>query len=406
MRLVLCFAFAFFLSTLSMPIIIKIAQRLKLFDTIDERKIHCGDIPRLGGIGIYLAFFGAIVLVPLVTNYGLNTGNRFWAILLSMFVIFALGLTDDFVNIRARFKGLVELLAATLLVAMGFHFVSITLPFGIGVVDFGAFAYPLTVLWLVGIPNALNLIDGMDGQAGGISVFTAITFGLFFIFCGDLGAALVCFALAGAVCGFLAFNLPPAKIFMGDSGALFLGFSISVLPLIGPAAGRVEVGLVPAVTLLLIPIYDTFSAIIRRTRAGVSVFEPDKLHLHHKLLGLGFSTKKALAIVYGAQAFLCLVALGRVAFPGDLGFFLNIGTWILFAGLFTFLDKAAAKKSAPARAVAATAGTYTQPTEGRAAYAKQRSALKAATSTATTTTTTTTTTMTSGAFEGEQSPSD
>ena len=399
MRLVLCFAFAFafVLSTVSMPLIIRIAQRLKLFDTIDERKIHSGDIPRLGGIGIYLAFFGAIVLLPLVAGYGVNTGGRFWAILLSMFVVFALGLTDDFVNIRARYKGLIELFAAVLLVTMGFRFMSITLPFGIGVVDFGAFAYPLTVLWLVGVPNALNLIDGMDGQAGGISVFTALTFGLFFILCGDRGAALVCFALAGAVCGFLVFNLPPAKIFMGDSGALFLGFSIAVLPLIAPAVGRIEVGFVPAVTVLLIPIYDTFSAIIRRTRAGVSVFEPDKLHLHHKLLSFGIGTKKALAIVYGAQAFLCLVALGRQAFPGDLGFFLNIGAWILFACLFAFVGKAAAKKSLPTRTTATAAGT-SMLAAGQSAYERQRAVLKAAS--------TTPSAMAAGAFESEQGPSE
>lgn len=344
MQLFLGFACAFLLSALSMPLILKFAHRRKLYDTIDERKIHTGNIPRLGGLGIFLAFIVTIALFYIGFRSGISTGGRFWVVLLCMLGVQTIGLADDFVDIRARYKFFLELGAAVLLSSLGFRFLSMTLPFGIGLVDFGALGYFLTILWITGVPNALNLIDGMDGLAGGVTVFTAITYGAFFIICGDLGAALVCLILAGSVCGFLAFNLPPAKIFMGDSGALFLGFSIAVMPLIGPASGHIELGFVPAVTALLIPIYDTFAAIIRRAKAGVSVFTPDRLHLHHKLLDLGLGTKGALAVIYGAQAFLCLISLSSLAFPGDLGFFLNIGIWLLFPLFFVVIGRAAAAK--------------------------------------------------------------
>jgi UDP-GlcNAc:undecaprenyl-phosphate GlcNAc-1-phosphate transferase len=344
MKLLIALVCAFSLSALSMPLILKIAERFDLYDAVDERKIHNGQIPRLGGLGMFVAFFATTMAVTLVTGKGVNTGGRFWEVVVCMFVVQGIGLVDDIRDLRARYKFLLELAAAIFLAATGFHFDSIGLPFGAGTLTFGAYSYPLTVIWIIGVTNAVNLIDGMDGLAGSVSIFAAAAFGVFFLGNGDTGGALACFTLIGAIFGFLAFNLPPARIFMGDSGSLFLGFTLSILPLIGFASGTVEIRPIPSITILLIPIFDTFAAMIRRTRAGVSVFSPDKLHLHHKLLGLGLGVKGALGVVCGAQAILCLVAVSSLVLPGNTSFFLNVSVWMLYAFLFFVLGVASAKK--------------------------------------------------------------
>lgn len=333
------FGIALIISLVSMPLIIKVAHSRKLYDIIDDRKIHTGNIPRLGGLGIFLAFVASIVIITLVTGKGVETGNRFWVVIICMLVIHLVGLVDDFRNLPAVYKFIIELAAAVILSALGFRFMTIIPPFAGLTFGLGGWSYPITVIWIIGVTNAINLIDGMDGLAGGISAFAAAVYGVFFLVNGDGGAALSCFALVGAIFGFLAFNLPPAKVFMGDSGALFLGFTLSVLPLIGPVSGHIEIGFVSVVTVLIIPIFDTFSAIIRRMIDRVSVFAPDKSHLHHKLLELGLHVKGALAVIYSGQAFLCLVALSVFVLPIQYYLFLSVGTWVLYALLFCLLDR-------------------------------------------------------------------
>ena len=261
--LVVGFACAFLLSAISMPLILKVAHNRKLYDVINERKIHTGNIPRLGGLGIFISFAMTLVLVTVVTGSGLANGNYFWTVILCMLLVHFIGLVDDVRNLRAVFKFLIEFAVAAVLVKIGFRFGVIVLPAWAGTLELGVISYPLSIVWIIGVTNALNLIDGMDGLAGGISAFSALVFGLFFVFTGNIGAALICFVLIGVLLGFLVFNFPPAKIFMGDSGALFLGFTLSILPLIGPASGHTEIGLVPAITVLLLLIFDTLAAMIR-----------------------------------------------------------------------------------------------------------------------------------------------
>ena len=344
MSLILGFGIAFLLALCSMPLILRIATKHKLFDSIDERKIHTGEIPRLGGLGIFIGFAASVLLTTLVTGKGIQTGGRFLVVLLCMLSIHLLGLIDDFRNLKARYKFIVELLEATLLVAIGFRFQPESLRDFWGLLGLDFLAIPVSVIWIIGIINAVNLIDGMDGLAGGIAAFSAGIFGILFCVRGDTGAALACFAMLGATLGFLVFNFPPAKIFMGDSGALFLGFTLAVLPLIAPAAGKNEIGIVSAITVLLIPIYDTFAAILRRMRARISIFKPDKLHLHHKLLGLGLSVRSALLVIYGAQLVLCLAAMSHLFLPSMISLAVKIGTWVVFAGLFYLLGASTRKR--------------------------------------------------------------
>jgi UDP-GlcNAc:undecaprenyl-phosphate/decaprenyl-phosphate GlcNAc-1-phosphate transferase len=338
---------SFAISLAIMPFVISWAKRHKLYDPLDPRKIHHGQIPRLGGVGIVIAFVATICLITLLTGKGANTGGHFWVVVVSAVAIPVLGLVDDFKNLRARFKFAVELVAALAIVAGGFRFKELALPFGTGALELGALSYPLTLLWIIGVTNAMNLIDGMDGQAGGISALAALGAGIYFILVGHSGGAMIAFALVGAVLGFLCFNFPPAKIFMGDAGSLFLGFILSILPLLAPRVAAGEVAFFITVTLLLIPIYDTFSAMIRRGRAHVSFFTPDRLHLHHKLLDLGLSNKGVLAVVYSAQIILDSVALSPLYLPYAVSFWLIIGSWAVYAALFAVLDAWALKRSPP-----------------------------------------------------------
>ncbi|MCX8013198.1 MAG: undecaprenyl/decaprenyl-phosphate alpha-N-acetylglucosaminyl 1-phosphate transferase, partial [Rectinema sp.] len=199
-------------------------------------------------------------------------------------------------------------------------------PFGTGIWSFGSVSYVLTFLWLVGITNAINLIDGIDGLAGGISALAALAFGLFFMFSSQILPAEICLALVGSLIGFLLFNLPPARIFMGDSGSLFLGYILAVIPLMSQYRGfqGQDIGVFSAATVLAIPIFDTLMAIFRRLRARKSFFSADRKHIHHRLMDKGYRTSEILAILYSLSIVLGMVALSVLFIPTSWSFALNL----------------------------------------------------------------------------------
>ena len=194
-----------------------------------------------------------------------------------------LGLVDDFKNLSARIKLGVQLLLAIAVVALGYSFSVIEIPVAPYRLELGFLGPIITVIWIVGITNALNLIDGMDGLASGIALIGSIVWAMLYLKTGHYLPALIALSAVGAIIGFLFFNFPPATIFMGDSGSLFLGFLLAILPLIGGKGTAMATGIVPAITICLIPILDTLAAMLRRARRGVSFFTADKFHLHHKL---------------------------------------------------------------------------------------------------------------------------
>ncbi|MEW6548190.1 MAG: MraY family glycosyltransferase [Spirochaetota bacterium] len=322
------------------PSVTQFAHSRGLYDTINDRKVHNGKIPRLGGVGIAVAFLlTSFVLLslqgPLYDE--LNDHIEIWPILLSGGIMFILGLMDDLFDLRAMYKFLVQIGAALLLMAFGFRFRVIMVPWGDGLFHLGYFSYPITLLWIIGITNAVNLIDGLDGLAGGISFIAASTFGIFFWAKGLVLPAEICLAISGAVLGFLIFNLPPAKVFMGDSGSLFLGFSLAMLPLLGQRDTGAEIGLISAATTLSIPILDTLMAMYRRKAAGKPFFSADKNHFHHVLLDKVKSTTKAIAIVYGINIILALAALSTLYAGAALSFVLKITALLGLASTFVAL---------------------------------------------------------------------
>jgi UDP-GlcNAc:undecaprenyl-phosphate GlcNAc-1-phosphate transferase len=333
------------LAILLIPLIRRLAHRYKWYDLPNNRKIHTGLIPRLGGPGMYLSFTVAALLTPILFNVvsggALRYPLRFIALFVGITIIHTVGLADDFHNLRALLKFFLQILAAVIVASGGFLIRSLTLPY-LGTLSLGFLAYPVTVLWLVGISNALNLIDGMDGLAAGITAFAALSMGIISLLQGAVLTSVLCFALLGAAAGFLVFNYPPAKIFMGDSGSLFLGFCLASFPLAGGISKISAFGtlLVP-VTLLTIPILDMATSVIRRVRNKVPIIDPDKEHIHHKLLDMGLNQRQILWVLYGFSVYLSVVAVTSVILPKEVNVYLILVVWVgslLGYGLLYFMN--------------------------------------------------------------------
>ena len=302
MIIVSLIAASFFLSCVLVAFVLQVSFKKSWFDQHDERKIHTGKVPRLGGVGFALAFI--IVAVSAIAFDAIpSLGSRLIPVLIAVPIVLVFGLMDDFKPLPPRYKLLAQSIAAIIVMSAGFTFHRIDFS-AIGFnLNLGLFSYPLTFFWLVGVTNALNFIDGVDGLAGGVSFFAALGYAAVFTIGNNSGAVILCLILAASVAGFLVFNLPipKAKIFMGDGGSQFLGFTLALLPLLD---NGVEFAILPlpfAAAILLIPIFDTFAAIWRRTRDGRRVDTPDKAHMHHKLMNLGLSAVAVDIIVWGLQ---------------------------------------------------------------------------------------------------------
>jgi UDP-GlcNAc:undecaprenyl-phosphate/decaprenyl-phosphate GlcNAc-1-phosphate transferase len=340
MSYLLTFILSFLLSVTIIPLVIRIARKRGWFDSVGARKLHKGEIPRLGGIGIAIACLVAIVAVYAVYNPSgklPSPGLRFWLLMAVGFGYHILGLVDDFFDLRGRPKMAVQFALAIVVVALGYGFTVIELPFAPYRLDLGVLGIPITILWIVGMCNAVNLIDGLDGLAGGLSFIGMAFWAVIFYKEAQYLPAIAATAAGGAILGFLFFNFPPANIFMGDSGSLFLGFLLSIIPLLAGIQNPAETGLLPAITICFVPILDTISAVLRRWRGRVSFFTADRFHLHHKLLNLGFSIRQALVIVYSMALLLGAAALSASLLGETVGFILMASAWMIVAAFFLVL---------------------------------------------------------------------
>lgn len=296
------------------PLVKKFAIKVGAVDVPNARKVHTRIMPRMGGLGIYAAFVLALLaLMPFIpdTLFGsARDGNLVKALLAGGSVIVLVGALDDRFELSAKVKLVGQIIAACVVV-FGFdltvNFVNV--PFGDKYWAIESWiAIPLTIFWIVGVTNAINLIDGLDGLAAGVSGISIATILVMAVFMGNPAVILLCSILLGSIVGFLFFNFHPAKIFMGDTGSLFLGFSLAVLSMLGFK----QIAIVSFITPLLIigvPLSDTFFAIIRRWLQKKPIFAPDKGHLHHCLRELGFSHRKTVLIIYGIAAFFGVLAV-------------------------------------------------------------------------------------------------
>ena len=308
------------------PFVIEFSQKEGLVDLPNARKIHKVPISRLGGIAIWTSAMLTFLFLVLLSYY--PYGSLLSGILLVGSLMFVLGLVDDIYNLDAKFKLFLQISIATLVYLLGVQINHV--PF-IG--DIGIFSYPITLLWIVGISNALNFIDGVDGLAGSVITVNAVTLAIIAVAMNPPNpiSALIGFILAGSMMAFLTYNFDPAKIFMGDSGALFSGFLLATISITGVMKAATLAILLPFL-VLAVPIMDITFSSLRRIAKGQSPFVADAEHIHHKLLHAGFSQKKtvtiltSVAIIAGGlavlitggatirQYFICIVAIVVVMF--------------------------------------------------------------------------------------------
>ncbi len=285
----LCFFSAFAVTLITIPPIIKLIKKYKLYDVPDARKEHASPIPTMGGIAIIAGMMMALLLWFPFSNQTPQISFFF-----SILVLFGLGIMDDLKDLSAKYKFVVQISLAILIALSGIRITTFDGLFGINELPISA-QYTFTVLAIVGITNAFNLIDGIDGLAGGIGFMSLITLGMFLTMNGDINTALIAFSLAGGILAFLYFNLNPAKIFMGDTGSLVLGFVIAVLCIrlmqinVQVANPVIPHASVFVLGICLIPVYDTVRVFAVRLWSGKSPFVADKTHIHHLLTNQGFS---------------------------------------------------------------------------------------------------------------------
>lgn len=300
LTLVICFIAAIILT----PLVKKIAYKIGATDKPNHRKVHSRIMPRLGGLAIFLSFIiGTIIINPSVVPYG----GYHVPIVIGSIIIILTGIFDDIKEISPKLKLAGQVAAAAVIVIYGGLKVEfINLPFG-GQIDFGYLSIPLTMIWIIGITNAINLIDGLDGLAGGVSSIALFSIAGMSMVMGNQYVTIVALIIAASTLGFLFYNFHPAKIFMGDTGALFLGYMIAVLSLLG-YKNVTFISLIIPVIILGVPISDTFFAIIRRLVNKQPLSAPDKSHLHHCLLKAGFSHRQTVLLIYAMAAVFGLVA--------------------------------------------------------------------------------------------------
>ena len=305
------FVIAVLVALLSTPVVVRVVTARGVYGHVRSGDRDGRRIPRMGGIAVCLAMsvaVGAAVLAPGgVAGTGAAPDRFFVGLLLGGWLLFAAGLLDDLYNLRPATKLLAQCTAA--LVAFGFGFRVEQLSFGGSTLELGALALPLTLLWIVGITNAFNLIDGLDGLATGIGlVALGSTFAVAWML-GNAEVALVCAALGGALLGFLRYNFRPARIFLGDSGSQFLGFMVAVLSVHG-STKTATVALTAAPLLVLaLPILDTLLSIFRRWLRGKPVFGADEHHLHHRMLAIGLTHVRVVVLLYVLAAGLAVIGV-------------------------------------------------------------------------------------------------
>lgn len=336
-----------FLALFVTPLVIWLARRIKAVDYPGIRSVHTQPIPRIGGVAIFFATVVVIVSMLFLSN---SIGARFWDLKVQVLTllgaataIFGIGLIDDLRGLPARFKFMVEVLGAIGLCLAGMKIKQIGITDGV-VLKLGWLSCPITILWVVGITNAVNMSDGLDGLAGGIS---AITCGVIAVFAyysstihtgafqsNDIMLLVFALALLGSLCGFLFFNFNPAKVFMGDSGSLFIGFMIAASSVLCASKTTALVALALPALALGIPIFDTLFCMLRRWLERRSMFAADRGHFHHRLIDMGLTQRRAVMIIYGATCLAAGAGLLMMVQHGALPVLLFGGILLLLVVLF------------------------------------------------------------------------
>ena len=302
----LSFVTAFVVTLITIPPILQFVKKYSLYDIPDYRKEHKMPIATFGGVAIW-----AGMVVSMMLWFSFSRETSIIGFMFSLVMLFSMGIMDDLKNLPARYKLVIETGLAMIMALAGTRITSFNGLFGIHELPLTA-QYTITILAIVGITNAFNLIDGIDGLAGGIGFMSLVTLGLFLMLSGDSNMALIAFSLAGGLLAFLYFNLNPARIFMGDTGSLVLGFVVSIMCIRLIQVNNVlEIPVIPhapvfALGIVLIPVFDTLRVFAIRMWKGKSPFSPDRTHIHHLLTNGGFSHGFASKLICTVHAFVLM----------------------------------------------------------------------------------------------------
>ena len=338
------FVLAALISFFLTPIVRRVALRVDAVDHPDHRRVNVVPIPRGGGVAVATAFIGVAVL------FGLANGELHFlptpatidpmslvALIVGGGLAAALGVLDDYFDLRARWQFAFQLGLAAFAIALGVTIEFVSNPFSPEVIHLAEpFAIGFTVLWIAGMINSINFIDGLDGLSSGVALIAAVTLGLISLtVVSQPYVAVLCFALAGALLGFLRWNFHPASVFVGTSGVMFIGYTLAVLSILGTAKVAV------ALLVLAVPIIDAFWIIVRRVVQRRSPFSPDRGHLHHRLLDVGLSHRQTVLLIYGICILLGVLSLilsGAGQIYAFLGVFMLIGLALLVLSRFSLDD--------------------------------------------------------------------
>ena len=329
------FGLSVLITTLLVPVVRGLGLRFGLTDQPDTRKQHKTPVVRIGGIAMVLGFALALAVAWSCGAFGVLPRNQetlIWAAIWGSLAFFCIGLADDLLSLPPLPRLSMQFLVATAVWEAGIRITAINLHLGGQVLQFSTgFSLLVTVLWLAGITNAINWIDGLDGLAAGVGGIAAVGLTVVTFYVNDqaaLAPTLLAAALAGTCLGFLRHNLNPAQVFMGDGGSYFLGFALASISIIGPAKEFTGVSLLLPLMILLLPLADMSAVVMGRLRSGCSPFYPDRRHLHHRLLRAGFSHRHTVFLIYAVTQWLACLAL-VVANVGNRFLWLSLATALL-----------------------------------------------------------------------------
>ena len=335
--IVVVFILAALIALAVTPVVRRVMMRYEIVDRPEARRINIAPVPRGGGLAVCGAFLFVSGLFLIVNQtaglvpipFSIDT-SQMVALLLGGAVAAGLGAVDDLLDLRARYQLVGQVALAAAAVALGVSITFVTNPFGPDFRFTGPVAAGLTIFWIVGMINSINWIDGLDGLSSGVAFIAAVTLGIISLTTQVVAQPLIavlCFALAGSLLGFLRWNFHPASIFAGTSGVQFVGYTLAVLAILGTAKVAV------ALLVLSVPIIDTFWIIVRRVSERRSPFSPDRTHIHHRLLDLGLSHQQTVLAIYG----ICLVlAVLSLLLSGVTQIYAFVGVFVAF-GLVLFV---------------------------------------------------------------------
>ncbi|HEY9620969.1 MAG TPA: MraY family glycosyltransferase, partial [Crinalium sp.] len=320
---------------MSTPIVKRIGLKSGRFDPPGGRKIHQRPMVRLGGVSIFLGTVIALLTIWGIGGFGILPSEKeyeIWGVTLGGLAFFLIGLADDLFGLSPITRLLIQSAVAAAAWQAGVHIDFLSIPF-LGLLSLPAWiSLPITVLWLVGMANAINWIDGLDGLAAGVSGIAAVVMLVVCLFMNQPAAGLIAAALAGGALGFLRYNFNPAQIFMGDGGAYFIGFTLAGIGVVGLVKSVTTVAVLLPYIILAVPILDMSAVILDRIRHGKSPFIADKRHLHHRLLQAGLPHRFAVLFIYSLTLWVGSLALAFSGIPSGVGYAIGATVLLSYTG--------------------------------------------------------------------------